>query len=234
MQYGGSIERREYVNKILTKEFLEKEIKTKTRKEIVKETGISSAAIQRRLNLFGLRLHESYSDITNQRFGKLLVLYRLHSNKNHNVIWVCKCDCGKITNILRTNLNNGCSRSCGCVRRRKGNQNPVWKGHGEISGRYWCILRTGAQKRNKQFTINIEYAWQLFLQQNRKCALTGWDINFDTGTAQTASLDRINSNKDYIEGNVQWVHKNINWLKNDYSQQEFIEMCNAVSQYKKI
>jgi len=45
---------------------------------------------------------------------------------------------------------------------------------------------------------------------------------------QTASLDRIDSSKGYIEGNVQWVHRKINMMKQSYTQEEFIELCQAV------
>ena len=45
----------------------------------------------------------------------------------------------------------------------------------------------------------------------------------------TASLDRIDSSKGYVEGNVQWVHKMINMSKQQYSQEEFIDMCKAVA-----
>lgn len=30
-------------------------------------------------------------------------------------------------------------------------------------------------------------------------------------------------------GNVQWVHRNINIMKNSFSQEYFIQMCNLVS-----
>jgi len=47
--------------------------------------------------------------------------------------------------------------------------------------------------------------------------------------ANTASLDRIDSSKGYIEGNVQWVHKMVNMSKQQYTQEEFINMCIAVA-----
>jgi hypothetical protein len=48
-------------------------------------------------------------------------------------------------------------------------------------------------------------------------------------SAHTASLDRIDSNKDYVEGNIQWVHKHLNLMKNILSQEYFINLCNKVS-----
>jgi hypothetical protein len=42
-------------------------------------------------------------------------------------------------------------------------------------------------------------------------------------------LDRIDSSKGYIVGNVQWVHKHVNVMKNIFSQEMFIFICNQVS-----
>jgi hypothetical protein len=72
-------------------------------------------------------------------------------------------------------------------------------------------------------TINItlEYIWDLLLEQNRKCALTGLPLTFakdynKSTLDQTASLDRIDSSVGYIIGNVQWVHKEINKIKREF------------------
>ena len=67
------------------------------------------------------------------------------------------------------------------------------------------------------------------IEQDFKCALTGWDIDAMEVNVNTASLDRIDSSKGYIEGNVQWVHKMVNMSKQQYTQEEFIDMCTAVA-----
>ena len=54
-------------------------------------------------------------DMTNQRFGKLLVLYRYKENtKQNQALWVCQCDCGNIKPIRGASLRNGKATSCGC------------------------------------------------------------------------------------------------------------------------
>jgi hypothetical protein len=54
-------------------------------------------------------------DFTGRRFGRLKVLHR-YAGPSSDVKWVCRCDCGNITNSFRTHLKNGQSRSCGCLR----------------------------------------------------------------------------------------------------------------------
>lgn len=113
---------------------------------------------------------------------------------------------------------------------KKGKESKGWKGHEEIYGSYWSRIEWDARKRNIPFQISIEYAWGLFLKQNRKCALSGEELVFGDKDSRTASLDRIDSSKGYIEGNVQWVTKRVNFAKQESSQEEFIKMCHKVSQ----
>ena len=84
-----------------------------------------------------------------------------------------------------------------------------------------------------EFTITIDYAWELFIKQNRKCALTKMPLELfkviHRKLQGSASLDRIDSSKGYIKGNVQWVHKDINWMKNNYNQPYFIKLCKKVA-----
>ena len=91
---------------------------------------------------------------------------------------------------------------------------------------------SGKGKRaNIGISISIEEAWNLFLSQNRKCALSGIEIYCSpTNRAKgTASLDRIDSSIGYHSENVQWVHKDINRMKNIFSQEYFIAMCKHVA-----
>ena len=83
--------------------------------------------------------------------------------------------------------------------------------------------------RNIEWNITFEYLADLLIEQDFKCDLTGWDIDAMEVNKNTASLDRIDSSKGYIEGNVQWVHKMVNMSKQQYTQEEFVEMCTAVA-----
>lgn len=117
--------------------------------------------------------------------------------------------------------------------RDRGNNHPNWKGHEEITGRYWCAIKNSAQDRGLEFDITIEYVWKLFISQNRKCFFTGYELCFSElsteNNKQTASLDRIDSSKGYIEDNVQWVHKDINFMKGAASNDKFIQRCKLIA-----
>jgi hypothetical protein len=78
--------------------------------------------------------------------------------------------------------------------------------------------------------VEDDYIWELFLKQDRKCALSGLPIEFGTKGRElgTASLDRIDSTKGYTPENVQWLHKDINQMKMDLTEQKFIDLCKKV------
>jgi hypothetical protein len=90
-----------------------------------------------------------------------------------------------------------------------------------------------AKRRKWPFELTIEDGWMLYEKQNRKCALSGQLIYFDSDTRSNdgrASLDRIDSSKGYVMGNVQWVHRDINYMKQKYSQEHFVNLCKQVAE----
>ena len=176
--------------------------------------------------------HPNTVDMTNQRFGKLICLKPLGPNSKGHMLWECLCDCGNTHVTAGTHLRRGATTSCGCIG-KSGVHNPNWSGYEGISGSVWVNIYNGRRRKcrdNLEFTITKEYAWELFLKQEGKCALTGQLLSLDT-SSRTASLDRIDSAKGYIEGNVQWVHSDINFMKRNFSQDYFIDLCRKVNDY---
>lgn len=56
-----------------------------------------------------------YKDLSNQRFNKLVALEPTEKRSGSAVIWRCKCDCGNICEVSSANLQNGHTKSCGCL-----------------------------------------------------------------------------------------------------------------------
>jgi hypothetical protein len=165
-------------------------------------------------------------DLIGQKFGRGTVISDGGIWKKRRS-WILQCECGNQYRVTTSHLKNGSTKSCGCIMHK-----PAW---GSITSRIWTEITQRAKQRKKIFNITKEYAWNLFLEQNGKCALSGLDIGFaktnylhKVKRESTASLDRIDSSKDYIEGNVQWVHKHINSMKNSHEEKYFIELCQMV------
>jgi hypothetical protein len=58
---------------------------------------------------------ESYLDFIGQKFGMLTVIGRSEKiNNDGRYEYICKCECGKETNVLKSNLTSGRTMSCGC------------------------------------------------------------------------------------------------------------------------
>ena len=55
-------------------------------------------------------------DLTNQKFGKLLVIKRSTNIGENRVKWLCKCECGNTVEVQSNNLINGHTISCGCIK----------------------------------------------------------------------------------------------------------------------
>lgn len=53
-------------------------------------------------------------DLTNKRFGKLVVIRRYYNPKNTRPMWLCKCDCGNEKVVKGGALRDGLTVSCGC------------------------------------------------------------------------------------------------------------------------
>ena len=59
--------------------------------------------------------YRDFEDLTGRRFGKLVVLEYVGTNKNRQSIWKCQCDCGIIKNISGHDLKMGKTKSCNCL-----------------------------------------------------------------------------------------------------------------------
>ena len=177
-------------------------------------------------------------DLTGHKFGKLTALeYKGDKSASGERMWVCKCECGNVKLIQRKHLQNGYTKSCGCIAHPKGSNHKSWKGYKDISLDFFTTIKRNAISRGIEFNIDIEYLYNLWIEQNRTCALSGLELTFGTVTRdkkrKTASLDRIDSSKGYIPGNVQWVHKDINIMKNNMDENEFLMFCKSIVEHNK-
>lgn len=117
------------------------------------------------------------------------------------------------------------------------NKHQGWKGYGSIPGKFWYEVLRGAKKRGLLVNITIQQAWELFIKQDKKCAISGQKLQFNRKmrshcSVRTASLDRKNSNGNYDINNVQWVHKKINIMKQSMSDKEFLDWCRKICYYQ--
>lgn len=149
------------------------------------------------------------------------------------------CDKTQFVNIhqLKKYRVDGSGGCVSCSRKRNvpaGNMSVLWKGYEEIPMSYIHNIRNSAVRRNITWQVSIEHIWKLFVQQDRKCKISGVQLQFPSTINKrdgTASLDRIDRSRGYIEGNLQWVHKDVNEMKWDMSDKELIDWCKIIANY---
>jgi hypothetical protein len=191
-------------------------------REIAKITNLSQDTVRRRMIAYKIPFREKLVNLAGEKCGKWEVLYR-DEERQKGTFWVCRCACGLEKSVNAYCLKKGGScKSCA-----------YWEGVGEISKDCFSGIVRSAKKRSLDFDLTMEFLWDLFLKQERLCALTKVPLIFCRNRRKfpppTASLDRIDSNLGYVKENVQWIHKTIQQMKWDYPQNEYINWCKLVS-----
>ena len=54
-------------------------------------------------------------DITGKRFGRLVVIEKSNEKRYGRLSWKCQCDFGNYIVVATQSLNNGNTKSCGCL-----------------------------------------------------------------------------------------------------------------------
>lgn len=185
-------------------------------------------------------------DVTGQIFGGYKVLGRSRARRYPNgkavVMWGVECvTCGVVRDLPSQRVRSakyGCNKCKAEL--QQGPKHGNWRGGKHVPGYFIAQFRSKSRKgraRQLDWDLDADYLDKLWEQQEGRCVYTGWPIQFGKqgkyAREQTASLDRIDSTLGYVRGNVQFVHKDINLMKWDHTEERFIELCRAVSEYRK-
>lgn len=108
-------------------------------------------------------------DLSNQRFDRLVALWRVPNLINAHARWHCRCDCGQHTDVIAPNLKSGTTKSCGCLRREVFRENGRRMGasNGRVSSTRHGHASTNAQSR----TYN---SWHLMKERCGNSNATGY------------------------------------------------------------
>lgn len=165
---------------------------------------------------------------------KHFVILKSYINRKKFNTYIVQCVCGRQRKLSEKFLIK-CKHlnKCGCPK-TIGKKSKNYKGYNDISLQYFTSVKCSAKLRKIPFNITIQDIWEIYEKQNKKCALSKQNIEFNPSNhksiiSQTASVDRIDSKKGYEKSNIQIVHKDINKLKNQYSEQLVKYLCKKVA-----
>ena len=61
------------------------------------------------------KAHRTKRCFVGEKFGRWEVVLRA-PNKDHHIVYWCKCDCGFLARVEKRSLASGRSKSCGCLK----------------------------------------------------------------------------------------------------------------------
>lgn len=196
----------------------------------IKEESIKNQAYKLKLK----KTNQIFKDYSGIRKGYVICLER---DKEDSSLFHClceKCNTKMIIPIsfLSTSRNKKYNLTSYCNCKTEKREKIQWKGCGEIPGWLYGKIRKNAKGRGLEFNVSVEYLHEIWIKQNKKCPYSGIEITFtrieEEFKYKTASLDRIDSSKGYIEGNVQWTTKQVNFMKQNLSDEDFLNLVTKI------
>lgn len=136
------------------------------------------------------------TDLSGQRFGKLVAMEPTAQRLRGYVLWSLRCDCGNRHAATSSNLRAGNTNSCGCMRHRHGH-------YRDATHNSWrAMIGRCVQPKTRSFE---HYGGRGISVCDR------WRNSFESFLADMGvrpegkSLDRINPDGNYEPGNCRWA-----------------------------
>ena len=100
----------------------------------------------------------------------------------------------------------------------------------DIDARLKNLCTNARHRKNKEFNITEIDLQNLWSKQDGKCAYSKLPMSAASNQLYTVSLDRIDSSIGYVVGNIQLVCAAVNKMKQEYTEEVFLTLCNLITQ----
>jgi hypothetical protein len=185
-----------------------------------------------------------------QKYARLIVVENIEppTAQNEGGIWKCKCDCGKEKNIKGYSLQNGRTKSCGCLFKEshlKSAKNKRKFGEYTINTEYSNYKSSATHRKlgslSKDEWLNIVflpcyYCGDIDIRNrakydSNKIKLIGTVYSLEDierYSVKMNGIDRIDSEKPYSIKNSVSCCGMCNWMKNHFPQQDFLNKIRQI------
>ena len=151
-------------------------------------------------------------DLTNKKFGNLIVISLYGKNSSNSCIWICKCICNNETKVLSSNLIRGKTKSCGCLRGKSISDSKIT--HGQVNTSTYNSWANMIQRCTNPNVESYEYYGNRGIKVCDRWLHSFENFLEDMGhSSRGLSIDRINSKGNYEPGNCRWIPKEENSRK---------------------
>lgn len=175
------------------------------------------------------------NDLSGQRFGKLLVLFKVLDNRYKQDHYWCKCDCGNDKTICGYSLLYGTTVSCGCYAKELAATFKIPTLEKSLKNAHKIYIR-GAKVRNFQFDLKFDDFTKLIMSN---CSYCGAKPSRDFSRRNNKEgllngIDRIDSSLGYIITNCVPCCTICNRAKSTHKIEDFIEWVKRVYNHLKL